>query len=163
MTRQTLIAALCALALGPSVTFANRIEDLSKDDPSKAPAAAPAAASPILSAPVMPAAASAGDATTDSFVVSIYGRGVDNLTAEIVDQRQLVIAKAGTVLPSGFVVKSVNPNAVTVEKSVTKGKKTTLVTKQLWMPTADSVGVGGSIDFSGSRLNGNPMPLPMTR
>lgn len=140
------LALLISAAVMPA-TAANRIEDMANgvDKP-------PAPSQPAVVAPVAVAK------EPDGFVVGIYGRGADNLTAEIVDQQKLVIAKAGTDLPSGWRVVVVEPNSVLVEKAVKKGKKTSTVSKRLWMPSSDALGAGG-LDFSMAR-SGGPLPMP---
>lgn len=144
--KRVALALLISTAVMPAMA-ANRIEDMANgvDKP-------PSPTQPSVATPVAVAK------EPDGFVVGIYGRGADNLTAEIVDQQKLVIAKAGTDLPSGWRVVVVEPNSVLVEKAVKKGKKTSTVSKRLWMPSSDALGAGG-LDFNMARAGG-PLPMP---
>lgn len=87
---------------------------------------------------------------SERYVICIYG-AAGNLTAEINDQGRLIVAKQGTVLPSGEQVVGIEPNKAMVAKvsKDKKGKTTTGKPYAVWLQGA----VGGP-----SATQGVPMP-----
>lgn len=130
MLKPTLLAAMFAVAFSPVSSMANKIEDLSREEVAIPKEPVREVIKTSSSAPILPAAPE-----SPAYVVGIYGSDPASLTAELVDQHQYITAKAGTILPSGYAVKSISKSGVLLEKSVTKRKKTTVTERQLLLST----------------------------
>lgn len=139
--------ALAILSMNAAQVLAEEnttIEQISSD------ASAKDEKKPVASMGATPNRYSGAPIASDRYVICIYGAS-DNLTAEINDQGRLIVAKRGTVLPSGEHVVEIEPNKAMVAKvsKDKKGRTTMGKPYAVWLQGA----VGGP-----SATQGLPMP-----